>query len=117
MRSLHHGAKHLYRSLAPLKLREIVNEVRRKMTFEWLTQTISNRTSIRYAVATLSLFYHPYNCGVRPKRTAERSVELALAFMWLRKTSGSIMEIGAVTPYYLAPADPLALPETASVSR
>jgi hypothetical protein len=29
----------LYRSLAPLKLREIVNEVRRKMTFEWLTQT------------------------------------------------------------------------------
>lgn len=42
-----------------------------------------------------------HNCGWPPHRMTERAVELALADRWLDQVaSESIMEIGAVTPYY-----------------
>src|SRR5262249_13856379 len=47
------------------------------------------------------LFFHPFNCGEGNVRTTERSVELALAFRWLRLLCGSAVEVGAVIPYYL----------------
>jgi hypothetical protein len=103
------SAKHLYRGLVPVKIREVVSGLRRnEMSFERLNQIICNRTSIPYGGATINLFYHAHNCGGGPERTTERSVEMALALMWLRKTSGAVIEVGAVTPYYLTPEDPLA---------
>ena len=45
-------------------------------------------------------FFHAYNCGW-PPYTSERTVELALADNWLdRQADASVIEIGAVTPYY-----------------
>lgn len=54
------------------------------------------------------LFYHPFNCGNGIGRTTERSVELALAFRWLERVRGDVIEVGAVTPYYLDTSDLLA---------
>lgn len=54
------------------------------------------------------LFYHPFNCGDGSIRTTERSVELALAFQWLERVRGEVIEVGAVTPYYLDTSDLLA---------
>jgi len=94
--------KQLYRHLAPVKIRQFLSAVRRnEMSFERLSQIICNQTSILYKGTTIPLFYHEYNCGGGPERTTERSVEMALALMWLRKTSGPVVEVGAVTPYYL----------------
>lgn len=47
-------------------------------------------------------FVHNQNCGWPPFRMTERSVELSLADSWLAEHEGdpSVIEIGAVTPYY-----------------
>jgi len=55
---------------------------------------------ITYSGERVQLLYHPFNCGYRSARTTERSVELALAFRWLKLISGPVIEVGAVTPYY-----------------
>jgi len=46
-------------------------------------------------------FCHRYNCGYPPLRMTERSVELALANVWLEQLdTDQVTETGAVTPYY-----------------
>jgi hypothetical protein len=46
-------------------------------------------------------FCHRYNCGYPPLRMTERSLELALADVWLEQLdTDHVTEIGAVTPYY-----------------
>ena len=47
-------------------------------------------------------FVHQVNCGWPPYRMTERSVEMALADAWLSQyeKDRSLIEIGAVTPYY-----------------
>lgn len=47
------------------------------------------------------LFEHQYNCGYTYERMTERSVELALAKEYINNCDGRIIEIGAVTPYYM----------------
>lgn len=47
------------------------------------------------------LFEHQYNCGYINERMTERSVELSLAKEYINNCNGQIIEIGAVTPYYL----------------
>lgn len=47
-----------------------------------------------------ALFEHPYNCGYKHARMTERSVELSLAREYIDSCNGTIVEIGAVTPYY-----------------
>ena len=51
----------------------------------------------------LELFEHPYNCFYTDERMTERGVELALAIEWLKQTdkNAEIIEVGAVTPYYI----------------
>ena len=67
-----------------------------------------NKTSLRRLNGELiPLFYHPFNCGDGSTRTTERSVELALAFQWLERVDGDVVEVGAVTPYYLDVRDQL----------
>jgi hypothetical protein len=55
---------------------------------------------ITYNGEPVPLFYHPFNCGYESARTTERSVELALAFRWLKLIAGRVIEVGAVLPYY-----------------
>lgn len=44
---------------------------------------------------------HVTNCGHDARTATERTVELAIADVWLRAFEpGAVMEIGAVTPYY-----------------
>lgn len=45
------------------------------------------------------LFEHPFNCGYTETRMTERSVELAIAKRFI-DDNDSLVEIGAVTPYY-----------------
>jgi len=46
-------------------------------------------------------FCHRYNCGYPPLRMTERSLELALADVWLERLDADhVIETGAVTPYY-----------------
>jgi hypothetical protein len=46
-------------------------------------------------------FVHSHNCGWPPVDATERTVELALADTWLSsKEPNSVIEVGAVTPYY-----------------
>ncbi len=58
-------------------------------------------TSFELGGREFSYFYHRYNCGW-PPYASERCVELALADAWLEACSPvqSVVEIGAVTPYY-----------------
>ena len=46
------------------------------------------------------LYKHSYNCGYIDGRMTERSVELALAREYLKECRNSVVEVGAVTPYY-----------------
>ena len=49
----------------------------------------------------LVLFQHSYNCGGSSRTATERTVELAIADIWLEtQRIESVTEIGAVTPYY-----------------
>jgi hypothetical protein len=76
----------------------------------------SMRDTFRLAGATIAYpyYFHPHNCGMPgDRRRTERTVELALADVWLRRAHDP-WEIGAVTPYYwpgrcrvvIDPADP-----------
>ena len=61
-----------------------------------------NVTSLTYDNRIVPLFYHPYNCGsINDVRTTERTVEIAIALDFLSRCNDEIIEIGAVTPYYI----------------
>ncbi len=54
-----------------------------------------------YGGVKVPYFFHHYNCGSHPTVGSERTVELALADLWLSKiASNNLVEIGAVSPYY-----------------
>jgi hypothetical protein len=95
--------KSTYRAMVPSGARAVIGSIYRDWRVSALKRRIQQTgvTSIIYNGQHVPLFFHPFNCGDAKVRTTERSVELALAFRWLRLLSGPAIEVGAVTPYYL----------------
>jgi hypothetical protein len=69
----------------------------------WKWKELNNGCAIQTSFRNekLILFQHPYNCGGLSRTATERTVELAIANIWLEtQRIDSVTEIGAVTPYY-----------------
>lgn len=60
---------------------------------------LGKKDYFEYRGKKYKLFSHLHNCGFSNERRSERSVEVALAFEWI-KGKEKLIEIGAVTPYY-----------------
>lgn len=57
--------------------------------------------TFEFAGLSFPLFAHHHNCGHPPDAMSERSIEMALADVFLATTPReSVVEVGAVTPYY-----------------
>jgi hypothetical protein len=68
---------------------------------------------INYRGDIVPLFYHRYNCGTAyDERTTERTVEMALADLWLTRHHDNVIELGAVTPYYFPGRIPVVVDPT-----
>lgn len=69
--------------------------------FEYYTNYhIFTQKDFYFAGNLYPLFEHSFNCGYYQGLMTERSIELSIATDWIEKHD-NIIEIGAVTPYYI----------------
>jgi len=93
----------LFLNLIPIKQwrRIIRNYYTQKKAQKLKDLGILTENKFIYRNNELDLFQSSYNCGFYNSIMTERCVEIAIAKNWLNSIDGEVIEIGAVTPYYL----------------